>query len=61
MHISHPYQVTIGGMKFNTIQQRGIKCKELGPNMVVSNAASQSTIVITVACVAIMESDGNRM
>ena len=39
----HPIcQVTIGGMKFNAIQQRGIKCKELGPNVVVSIAPSSS-------------------
>lgn len=42
MHTSHPFQVTIGGMKFNSIQQRGIKCKELGPNVVVSIAPSSS-------------------
>lgn len=35
-------QVTIGGMKFNAIQQRGVKCKELGPNVVVSIAPSSS-------------------
>ena len=42
MHTSHSFQVTIGGMKFNSIQQRGIKCKELGPNVVVSIAPSSS-------------------
>ena len=35
-------QVTIGGMKFNPIQQRGVKCKELGPNVAMSIAPSSS-------------------
>jgi len=35
-------QVTMGAMKFNTAQQRGIKCKELGPNVGISIAPPSS-------------------
>ena len=46
MHTSHAFQVTIGGIKFNSIQQRGIKCKELGPNVMVSVAPLSSYEVV---------------
>jgi len=38
-------QVTMGAMKFNTAQQRGIKCKELGPGISVAPSSSYHEVL----------------